>query len=746
MSFPANKKINERFDYAFPVSESGVYAISIAACCQSGAQIQKRNGEDLHIEIDGRAFREIPAVSRPQYQDIPVSWNGTKLKGAKQTIIFILNLTEGEHNIAFIPQEGAVIEHEPRIQLVKDLTNIEFSLEEQAENGDRRPWFTFAFIDLPISSFSVDASVRWHWRDGDDIKLIIDGEVQKNTASVFHRNWLWSSFPFQRKRREKTFSPALPKGIHYIELWADRMPTLHRARFNVNGRGDSSIKARVVWKPAKLRAGPTTRSRDLGDITRGEHVVVLEKAIQGERITNSNEVPLSTNRWHKVEYKDKGGKDKEGYIYSLALEIDGEGQRAVQQMIVHEAKAVGMNPEILLALADCESNAFPYTVSWNKDDPKVEVAFGVMQLSKKLIEDLNNPSKSFYSPVDIDDIFNLHQNIRGGIRYFHHLYGTVYQNSKDRLRKAVAAYNAGTGNVPIDQAFNLGLYEGQTKRDVLCVERHLRRKTFQKILSHVKTASFLVFGLAAAVWLHEEIAVPAIGIFIDSRSAAIMKAADHTNDAPQDLWRVPNAFPAVSLNKGDTEIIFFNRNGKRIAHMPVSKLGSIGGMSITAPLGNIWLNQGVFESPDNIFYFSATASVLCHVTRESHGEGNCVASVYRFDAKRNDLHVILQSLRGSNDGLYLSPDASRLAIVRSVMTSICSAEDYLTVLNIADGATKEYDVVGKRDHDLNAITSVIWQNERQVVLAIEHSDQPNCTVPKPGVPRKETKTITLISQ
>ncbi|MFY9463151.1 MAG: lytic transglycosylase domain-containing protein [Candidatus Sungiibacteriota bacterium] len=744
MSFPANKRITGSFDYHFHIPENGVYTISIAARCRSGEQIRKRGGEDLRIEIDGIAPREIPAASKPQYQDIPASWNGTLLRGAKQTVIFIMRLQAGEHTIAFIPQEGAAIEREPTLSPISNLAAINLDPEEHAEDGDRRPWFTFAFIDLPLDSFSIDASVRWHWRDGDDIKLVIDGEVQKNTSplSVFHRKWLWSSFPFQSNRQEKTFSPVLPKGIHYIELWADRTPILHRARFDASGSGDASVKAKVIWQSTVLRTDHNTVSDIMvEDIPHGEWVVILERATRGERIKNSKGDFLSTNRWHKVKY----GGDV-GYIYSLALEMEGESQIAIQQIMAHEAEAVGMNPEILLALADCESNAFPYTVSWNRDNPKVEVAFGVMQLSKKLIEDLNNPSKPFYSPVDSDDVFNLHHNIRGGIRYFQHLYDTVYKNSKDRLRKSIAAYNAGTGNVPIDQAFNLGIYEGQTKRDVLCVERHLRRKTFQKILSRAKTASFLIFGLAAALWLNETMVAPALGMLIDNRSAAIMKAVDHAHGIPQDLWRIPHAFPAVSLNKGDTELIFFNRNGERTAHVPVGRLGSLGGMPITASLGNIWLNRGILEYHDGTFYFSATASALCHVTRESHGESNCAATVYRFDANTNDLRIVLRSLEGSNNGLYLSPDASRLAIARSVMTSICSAEDYLTILNLADGTTKEYDVVGKRDHDLNAITFVTWRDERHAVIAIEHSDQPNCTVPEPGPPRKETKAITLTAQ
>ena len=94
MPFPANKKITGRFDYHFYVSETGWHAISISARCKSGEQIQKRGGEDLRVEIDGRTFREIPALSKSQYQNIPVSWNGAKLQGAKQTVISVAANTD----------------------------------------------------------------------------------------------------------------------------------------------------------------------------------------------------------------------------------------------------------------------------------------------------------------------------------------------------------------------------------------------------------------------------------------------------------------------------------------------------------------------------------------------------------------------------------------------------------------------------------------------------------------------------
>ena len=41
---------------------------------------------------------------------------------------------------------------------------------------------TFVFVDLPLKSLSADITTRWHFWDGDDVKLIIDNEIQKNNS------------------------------------------------------------------------------------------------------------------------------------------------------------------------------------------------------------------------------------------------------------------------------------------------------------------------------------------------------------------------------------------------------------------------------------------------------------------------------------------------------------------------------------------------------------------------------------
>lgn len=226
------RKVTKSFDYIFSVSQDGLYAITLIARCQSGKQMGLSGGEDLQIEIDGLKFREVPALVRAQYQNIPPAWNGTQLKGLSKTATFLLWLHQGKHTIKFIPRQGAIIEKEPFIEYFTESSHLEFNIESQAEDGDRRPWHTFALINLPLKIFSADITVRWRGRDSDDIKLIIDNKIKKNNLSLFHRNWLWSGSIFkkllQKERQEKIFQENLGKGVHYIEFWADRTPTLHK--------------------------------------------------------------------------------------------------------------------------------------------------------------------------------------------------------------------------------------------------------------------------------------------------------------------------------------------------------------------------------------------------------------------------------------------------------------------------------------------------------------------------------------
>lgn len=231
------KTIADKFIYSFSVQEFGLYSVTVVASCRSAAQAEQKGGEDLLVEIDGRRFREVPAQAKPQYQDVSPAWNGSQLKGLSKTVVFLLLLDSGEHEIVFIPDNGATLEAEPHIKFTTEYQKIIFNIEEVAKDGDRRPWFTFALIDVPLKSFSADITTHYRFRDSDDAKLLVDGQIQKNIFSILHRDWIWSANIltkiFNVERKKKAFEENLSAGVHYIDFWADRMPTLYEVIFDL---------------------------------------------------------------------------------------------------------------------------------------------------------------------------------------------------------------------------------------------------------------------------------------------------------------------------------------------------------------------------------------------------------------------------------------------------------------------------------------------------------------------------------
>jgi hypothetical protein len=208
-NFP--QKVTDNTQTEFTIDQFGLYAINITASCEKG--------HDLKVEIDEKQFREIPATENIQTYDIPPAWNGTELKGLKKTVVFLLKLNKGTHTVKFLPKTEVIVE-DFNYEVIPDWQKIDFNLELQAQDGDRRPWVAFVLSDLPLESITAEASVSWHWFDGDDVKLIIDNKAEENSSSKRWKYWIWHASPFQifsgSKKEQKTFSKNLPQGIHYI--------------------------------------------------------------------------------------------------------------------------------------------------------------------------------------------------------------------------------------------------------------------------------------------------------------------------------------------------------------------------------------------------------------------------------------------------------------------------------------------------------------------------------------------------
>lgn len=229
------KKVTSNFSHTISIEQFGLYAVSITARCQRKGFLNLRKEQNLRLEINGTQFREIPPEKNKQLWKIPPAWNGTELKGLSKTIVFILPLKVENYTFEFFAEPEATIE-KFEYKLLPDLQNITFDLNEQAEDGDKRPWYTFAFINTPIATVKADVSTQWHFLDGDDVKLIVDNNIKANPDSKKHHDWIWATKPalFSKpKQEEKTFTENLPVGTHYVEFWADKTPILHKVSFDL---------------------------------------------------------------------------------------------------------------------------------------------------------------------------------------------------------------------------------------------------------------------------------------------------------------------------------------------------------------------------------------------------------------------------------------------------------------------------------------------------------------------------------
>lgn len=159
------------------------------------------------------------------------------------------------------------------------MRDIVFDLSEQAEDGDKRPWYTFALIDLPLLALKADISTKWHFLDGDDVKLIVDNNIKPNSESKKHHDWVWSAQPVlfsKPKREQKEFTENLPVGTHYVEFWADKTPTFHKVSFDL---GD--------FKPKRI---PTVKDpKWTGDLNDDTETMILARLIFGEAKNQTKE-------------------------------------------------------------------------------------------------------------------------------------------------------------------------------------------------------------------------------------------------------------------------------------------------------------------------------------------------------------------------------------------------------------------------------------------------------------------------
>lgn len=215
-------------------SYSSYHLVEITARAEGEKQLGQgaTDDEDLTVEIDGRIFPKLDDPDR--LVDSPTAFSGGRLHNLSQTIYFLTFLKGRNHRLvlsAETPPGTATFESLTVYTLNLD-RRLAVNVQAQAEDGDRRPWLTFALVGFPLVSFTPMVTYSHRKKDSDDLKIIIDGKVQGNLVRTI-KHFLWrfvgSLLPGKLPPRmeEETFFANLPRGLHYLEFHADRTPTLH---------------------------------------------------------------------------------------------------------------------------------------------------------------------------------------------------------------------------------------------------------------------------------------------------------------------------------------------------------------------------------------------------------------------------------------------------------------------------------------------------------------------------------------
>jgi len=552
------KEIADNSEYGFDISESGIYMIEIIASAKNWLQNWKHffDDDDLTVKIDDIEFPKLNG--KTGLLNGEAAWNGNNLKGLKKTNVFIVHLKSGQHKIEFIADRSPYLES-IKISKMENENWVEYIPEDenkQAQDGNNRQWINFVFTELPVKNVQISAKAEKREKDRDDIKLIIDGAIQENPDSEYFKNWYWcgSLDDGEEKTYEKEIN--LTKGLHYIELWADRMPTLNEVKIilakNEEQKEEEQITAKVVWEIAKFRKEPKIDEYNiLGELKQGDKLAVIEKAIEGERPTNKKDEFLTSNRWHRVKWNNK-----EGYIFSMALEIEGENQEAIQEFIIKKAKELQEDECLMLAIAKRESKFFPYSISGME-------AKGLFQLVQDAMLHVNEEFKK-----DFSNAFDIYQNIEAGILYWK-IVQEKYKNCDDFLSRCLAAWNRGLNRVSNTKPFILAEQPVETQQFIKDV--NIFRKEYKdniknqgKILLYLLFLSVGIILIASFLFLYnfktKRIEIPAC---YSEFSILDEKIIDIDGDRNLEKIAILSTVP-TEYTFGITKIILIQKNGSFI--------------------------------------------------------------------------------------------------------------------------------------------------------------------------------------
>lgn len=166
-----------------------------------------------------------------------LAWNGNDLKGLEQTNMFLAYLHPGRQSISFRVKQQPIVLSVVIYEMINTTNpNLVEAMPSSIEDGNRRPFIKVITTDVLVQNITIEATVltgRHHalfFRDDDDLKAVVNGEIIKNDLLKSHTDWYWCG---QAQRHQQSNRRTLEKELsgkkeNTIELYADRTPTIHR--------------------------------------------------------------------------------------------------------------------------------------------------------------------------------------------------------------------------------------------------------------------------------------------------------------------------------------------------------------------------------------------------------------------------------------------------------------------------------------------------------------------------------------
>ena len=230
-----NKIITKQYFYDFSLNEDTLCLIEIIASAKSWWQNLKSSrsffkDDDIFLYLDGQEI----TTSENSKKDACSAWNGNELKGLEKTVLIAVNLKQGKHIITLKSDQSPYLKR-ITISKVEEKDKITYIPMDNnpAQKSEGRPWLSYIILDLFITSLSIVAKANKNRGDDDDIKLVINGKIQKNDNKRAHQDWYWCGKIL--KGKNKIFSSDINLKIKQfnLNLYSDETPRLSKIEIGI---------------------------------------------------------------------------------------------------------------------------------------------------------------------------------------------------------------------------------------------------------------------------------------------------------------------------------------------------------------------------------------------------------------------------------------------------------------------------------------------------------------------------------